>query len=133
VSKKVRKKVSKNTKEKKNMQRRTTVARVGTQKIVSEKGGRERLPAFGFVAILFLFLVGGGYLYSVNQNAVQGFKMRQLENSIVSLKEDNTQLQINEADRRSLAQLEAAASETNMQKVGEVTVIRDESGEVALK
>ncbi len=115
------------------MQRRTTVARTGTQKITPEKGGRERLPAFGFVAILFLFLVGGGYLYSVNQNAVQGFKMRQLENSIVSLKEDNTQLQINEADRRSLAQLEAAASETNMQKVGEVTVIRDESGEVALK
>ncbi len=86
----------------------------------------------GFVVILFLFLVGGGYLYCVNQNAVQGFHMRNLEREIAALKDENAQLQIEEADRRSLARIEEAVVSTTMQKVSEVKVI-NEDGPIALR
>lgn len=86
----------------------------------------------GFVVILFLFFVGGGYLYSVNQNAVQGFHMRNLEREINALKEENAQLQIEEADKRSLARIEEAVKEKQMQKVSEVKVI-SEDGPIALR
>lgn len=86
----------------------------------------------GFVVILFLFSVGGGYLYSVNQNAVQGFKMRTLEKEISYLKDQNAQLQIDEADKRSLARIEEVVTNTDMQKVSEVIVI-NEDGPIALR
>lgn len=85
-----------------------------------------------FAVILFLFLVGGGYLYSVNQNAVQGFHMRNLEREINALKEENAQLQIEEADKRSLARIEEAVKQKEMQKVNEVVVI-SEDGPIALR
>lgn len=86
----------------------------------------------GFIVILFLFFVGGGYLYSVNQNAVQGFHMRNLEREINALKEENAQLQIEEADKRSLARIEEAVKSKQMQKVIEITVINEE-GPIALR
>lgn len=86
----------------------------------------------GFVVILFLFSVGGGYLYSVNQNAVQGFKMRTLEKEISYLKDQNAQLQIEEADKRSLARIEEVVANADMQKVSEVIVI-NEDGPIALR
>ena len=104
-----------------------THQRVRTQKTV--KGSFQPM---GFAVILFLFFVGGGYLYSVNQNAVQGFHMRNLEREISRLKDENAQLQIEEADRRSLARIEEAVSDKEMQKVSEVTVISEE-GTIALR
>lgn len=102
-------------------------SRMSTQKTV--KGSFQPM---GFVVILFLFFVGGGYLYSVNQNAVQGFHMRTLEREINALKEENAQLQIEEADKRSLARIEEVVSGSKMQKVSEVTVI-NEDGPIALR
>ncbi len=90
-----------------------------------QKTAKGTFDPRGFVVILFLFLVGGGYLYSVNQNAVQGFHMRKLEKEIGVLKDDNAQLQIEEADKRSLARIEGEVVEKSMQKVNEATVIND--------
>lgn len=97
-----------------------------------QKTVKGTFQPMGFAVILFLFLVGGGYLYSVNQNAVQGFHMRNLEREISALKDANAQLQIEEADRRSLARIEETVTEKKMQKVNEVKVI-NEDGPIALR
>ncbi len=105
---------------------------VRSGRLSSQKTMKGSFQPMGFVVILFLFLVGGGYLYSVNQNAVQGFHMRTLEKEINALKEENAQLQIDEADKRSLARIEEVVSQESMQKVSEVKVI-NEDGPIALR
>lgn len=118
-----------------NVRRRGTSSRGlvrHSQVTRTQKTVKGSFQPMGFAVILFLFLVGGGYLYSVNQNAVQGFHMRNLEREISALKDENAQLQIEEADRRSLARIEEVVTSTKMQKVNEVTVINEE-GPIALR
>lgn len=103
-----------------------------TGKFQRQKKSKGSFQPLGFTVILFLFFVGGGYLYSVNQNAVQGFHMRNLERDINSLKNENAQLQIDEADKRSLSRIEEAMKGRDMQKVNEVKVI-NEDGPIALR
>ncbi len=69
------------------------------------------------VVLLVAFVVGGGYLYSVNQSAVQGYHMRTLEQAIDKLTEENAKLRIAEADLRSLYHIETAEAELGMQKL----------------
>jgi uncharacterized protein YdaU (DUF1376 family) len=78
----------------------------------------------GFVVILMLFFAGGGYLYSVNQNAVQGFHMRKLEKEISRLKDANANLQIAEAEKRSLSRLQSSLENTSMRKIEEIKIIQ---------
>lgn len=86
----------------------------------TQKGSFQPL---GLVVILFVFALGSGYLFSVNQNAVQGFKLRALEKQIASLEDENAQLQIDEADTRSLYKLKQAVENTSMRNIDELTVI----------
>ncbi len=73
------------------------------------------------VAMAAFFVSGGCYLYSVNQNAVQGYHMRTLEKEIALLEQKNAELRIVEADLRSLHRIEAATSqELEMQKLENV-------------
>lgn len=74
-----------------------------------------------FLAVLTaLFVSGGGYLYSVNESAVQGYHMRTLEKEIALLKQQNAELRIVEADFRSLSRIEAAEGELKMRKLENV-------------
>jgi len=91
------------------------------QKKVTLKGSFQPV---GFAVMVFLFVAGTGYLYSVNQNAVQGFHMRNLEREISRLKDENAQLQITEADMRSLYRLQSAVENTSMRKIEEITVLK---------
>jgi hypothetical protein len=99
----------------------------------SQKVAKGSFQPMGFIVILFLFFASGGYLYSVNQNAVQGFHMRQLEKEIRILKEANAQLQIDEADKRSLARIEESAEARKMKKVEVVSRVNIEEERVALR
>ncbi|OGI22294.1 MAG: hypothetical protein A2808_00845 [Candidatus Moranbacteria bacterium RIFCSPHIGHO2_01_FULL_55_24] len=82
----------------------------------------ERVMLSGSVQTLFLlvlmalFISGGLYLFSVNRNAVQGYHLRNLENEIDTLKEENAELRIAEADLRSLYRIEASHEELQMEK-----------------
>ncbi|OGI14906.1 MAG: hypothetical protein A3E38_02710 [Candidatus Moranbacteria bacterium RIFCSPHIGHO2_12_FULL_54_9] len=82
--------------------------------------------------LLIVFASGGGYLYSVNQSAVQGYHMRTLEKEIDRLKQENAELKISEADLRSLYRIEAAGEALNMQKLDAVIYL-EEHGPVALR
>ena len=79
-----------------------------------------------------LFVSGGGYLYSVNQSAVQGYHMRTLEKEIALLKQQNAELRIVEADFRSLSRIEAAQEELRMRKLDNIKYI-DEQRSVSLE
>ena len=86
-----------------------------------------------FLAVLTaLFVSGGGYLYSVNQSAVQGYHMRTLEKEIALLKQQNAELRIVEADFRSLSRIEAAQEELRMRKLDNIKYI-DEQRSVSLE
>jgi cell division protein FtsL len=80
----------------------------------------------------FVFVLGGYHLYSVNQSAVQGYHMRSVEKDIATLKQENTDLKIKEADLRSLNRIEEAGAELEMQKTGEERYL-ETRGPVAMR
>ena len=82
--------------------------------------------------LVAVFLSGAGYLFSVNQNAGQGYEIRTLENQIAHLKDQNAELKIAEADLRSLYRIEASGEQLEMQKMEEVKYL-EEPGPVAFK
>ncbi|MFZ2187924.1 MAG: hypothetical protein WAV46_04865 [Candidatus Moraniibacteriota bacterium] len=96
----------------------------------TELSGSAHILLLG--VLLVVFVIGGGYLYSVNRSAVQGYHMRTLEKEIDQLKQDNANLKIAEADLRSLYRIETAEEDLHMQKV-DATVSLEEHGPVALK
>lgn len=76
-------------------------------------------------SLMVIFVIGGGYLYSVNQSAVQGYHLRTLEKEIGKLRQENSELKISEADLRSLYRIEAMGEELNMQKSDTVTYLEE--------
>jgi Tfp pilus assembly protein PilN len=107
---------------------RTTSA--AKKKLKIELSGSVHILILG--VLLVVFVVGGGYVYSVNRSAVQGYHMRTLEKEIEVLKQENAELKIAEADLRSLYRIEAAEEDLHMQKV-DTTIYLEERGPVALK
>lgn len=107
------------------------------------KGGSVELSGsvhmFLLAILTALFVSGGGYLYSVNQNAVQGYHMRSLEKEINILKQKSAELRITEADLRSLQRIEASEGELQMQKLENVKYLEEREfaslsgGSVALR
>lgn len=86
------------------------------------KGGSSELSGSAHLLLVSvmtaLFVSGGCYLYSVNQNAVEGYHMRALEKEIALLEQKNAELRIVEADLRSLHRIEEVTSrELEMQKL----------------
>lgn len=92
--------------------------------------GSVHLCTLGILTLMFA--IGGGYLYSVNRSAVQGYHMRTIENEINKLKEENVELKITEADLRSLYRIEASGEELQMQKLDNVKYL-EKHGPVALR
>lgn len=102
-----------------------------------KSGVQSELPGSAQVLLIAvmmaLFVSGGGYLYAVNQNAVQGYHMRTLEKEIDVLTQKNAELRITEADLRSLHRIEDASSqELQMQKPENIKYV-EEHGSVALR
>lgn len=123
---------------------------VSHQKLMApwvSQGHAHALPGSAHLLVLSvltaLFVSGGGYLYSVNQSAVQGYHMRTLEKEIGVLKQENAELRIAEADLRSLQRIETAEGEFQMQKLENVKYLEErdsvsplvlgQSGSVALR
>lgn len=67
--------------------------------------------------LMVVFVTGGGYIYSVNRNAVQGYQLRTLEKEMNILRDENAKLRIAEMDLRSLGRIETAEETLRMQKI----------------
>lgn len=59
-----------------------------------------------FGILLFLVVLAGAYIFSINSNAVQGYRIRHLEQSIADMQEENARLQILAADAKSFQHIE---------------------------
>lgn len=59
-----------------------------------------------FVILFFLVALAGAYVFSINSNAVQGYRMRHLEQNIANMQEENARLRIQEADAKSFRRIE---------------------------
>lgn len=105
-----------------------------------ETGLSGAVHIFTLGILLVIFAACGGYLYSVNRSAVQGYRMRVLEREIDKLKTENAEFKIVEADLRSLYRIEASEEALAMQKPENIIYIEergivsnDLGGPVALK
>lgn len=73
-------------------------------------------PNVSLFFLVLLFLCGSGYIYSVNANAVQGYRIRSLERDVSVLKEENARLRIREAEARSFEAVETTGLSLGMER-----------------
>lgn len=98
---------------------------------------KEIVSAAGFinpviVAVVFALFSGFLYIYSINQSAVKGFKIRQIEKEITEMRNENELLKIREAELRSFYKIEETSKNLNMLEARDITFV-DESKPLALK
>lgn len=79
-------------------------------------GGSRTVRLFLTLATLLCFGIGGAYVFAVNERAVYGYDIRNLETEIVSLKKANTDLRLQEAEGRSLLRVEVGSANLRMEK-----------------
>lgn len=83
-----------------------------------------------FAVAFFGVLAGLFYLYSINQSAVRGFQIKEVEKEIANVKKDNEKLRIKEAELKSLYHIEESTKNLNMVGLANVNYI-DEGDTVA--
>lgn len=87
----------------------------------------------GFIIIAAGFLLSAGnYLFSINQNAVHGYRIRTLEKEIAVLEKEASRLQSIEAEMRSLDRTKEAGSRMGMERATDVISV-ERIGTVALR
>lgn len=101
------------------------------------KSSNDSVYLDGFVnlnglLLVFVFVVGFLYLYSMNGSAVQGYEINQIEEEINVLREEADELKIREAELNSLYRLEEERGNLEMEEVDDVVYVHDSSS-VALK
>jgi hypothetical protein len=87
---------------------------------------------FRRISLGLIVLFGVLYLHSMNRIAVQGYAIRAAEKQLASLKQENNQLRIQEAELKSLRRIEEAGQRLNMFESQEVTYI-EELSPIALR
>ena len=84
------------------------------------------------IMVVFVVLAGMLYLHSINNSAVKGYQIRNVEKEISVLKEEYEQLKIKEAELKSLYYIEEIGRDLNMGELRDIVYI-EETGPVALK
>lgn len=84
-----------------------------------------------FLIVITIFL-GGMYLYQVNNVATQGIDMREAENEIQELDQENKQLKIKEVELKSMYNIEKAMENLNLVNSDNVSYV-EMDGSVAMK
>lgn len=92
--------------------RRIPRQEVGEKKSSWLEGSSQVMLLLG--AALF-FVLGGMYIFAVNERAVYGYDMRTLEKEITQLKKDNAELRLREAEGRSLTKVEMGSATLRME------------------
>lgn len=67
------------------------------------------------VGAALFFVLGGMYIFAVNERAVYGYDIRTLEKEIAQLKKDNAELRLHEAEGRSLTRVETGSATLRME------------------
>ena len=82
---------------------------------ISKKGSiKIGLASVGFLFIFLVIFSGAFYLFQVNDLAIKGYNIRELENEIGELEKENKQMKIYEMELRSMYAIEKSAQEFNL-------------------
>lgn len=84
----------------------------------------------GFISPVFVVLActafaGLFYIYSVNQTAVKGIAIRNVEKEILQQKKNNETLKIKEAELKSLYHIESTSQQLNMFRATNVKYLEE--------
>ncbi|MFZ2188763.1 MAG: hypothetical protein WAV73_04335 [Candidatus Moraniibacteriota bacterium] len=92
--------------------------------VASKKGSvRIGLASTGFLVAFFVIFSCAYYLFQVNDLAVKGYDIRELENKISELEKENKQMQIREMELRSMYVIEKSAQDFNLVSPVNVTYL----------
>lgn len=75
---------------------------------------RIGLAGAGFLMIFFVIFMSAFYLFQVNNLAIKGYEVKDLENKISDLKKNNKEMRIREMELRSMYAIETAAKDFNL-------------------
>ncbi|MFA5777387.1 MAG: hypothetical protein WC906_03035 [Parcubacteria group bacterium] len=106
--------------------------RVAKRKTNTEKTNIKGFANSTFLIVALLAISAGAYLYSINSSASKGYQMRQVEKEMQSLKKDNENFKIKEAELKSLYHIEESSKNLNMEGLKNISYIQ-ETGPVAMK
>ncbi len=90
---------------------------------------QQKMP-IGIAGVVMI--LGAIYLYTTNTVAVSGYAIREAENRLAELKQDNNQLRIQEAEFKSLYRIEESGKRLNMFEPVQVSYI-EETKPIALR
>ncbi|MBP7822712.1 MAG: hypothetical protein KA034_02770 [Candidatus Moranbacteria bacterium] len=100
------------------------------------RGATKKKSGFiqrGFLVIVAVFLFSAGnYLFSINENAVHGYRIRTLEKEIAKLDSENRELRVSEAEVRSLERTKEAGARMGMERATDIISV-ERVGVVAMK
>lgn len=102
------------------------------QKAQSSEGGEISLKAAIFVLVGALVVAGILYLYQVNNIAIQGYEVRDIENKVQDLQQENQKLKIQEVESKSMYNIEKATENLNLVNSGNVSYV-EMKGPMAMK
>lgn len=86
-----------------------------------------------FVTIILLCLISLFYLTQANQIATKGYEIKDLEDRLDNLKEENRGLELRAAELQSVRNVEEGVKKLNMVPLQKVVYISSEGTVVALK
>ncbi|PIU01396.1 hypothetical protein COT68_03435 [bacterium (Candidatus Torokbacteria) CG09_land_8_20_14_0_10_42_11] len=89
--------------------------------------------ALCFVTILLFCLVSLFYLTQGNQVATKGYEIKDLENKLNNLKEENRKLELEAAGLQSVRNVEEGAKKLNMVPIEKMSYVTTSGTAVALK
>lgn len=93
---------------------------------------RVGLVGAGFLMIFFVIFVSAFYLFQVNNLAIKGYEVKDLENKINELEKSNKEMQIREMELRSMYAIETAAKNFDLLDSANVTYL-EINGPVAVR
>jgi len=85
------------------------------------------------LAIGVMVLAGATYLVETNTIAIQGYEIKELESTLMTLKEEKQMLEIQVSQLESLQNIEQQVNELGMLTNDHVEYIVDQSGDLAVR
>jgi len=104
--------------------------RLGKKSLVHS--GRASLSVGIFFLLIASIFLGGAYLYQVNKVATQGMDMREVENKIKELDNENKKLKIKEVELKSMYNIEKSMENLNLVNSDNVSYVEID-GPMAMK
>jgi len=96
------------------------------------RGGQTSLNTIIFIMVGCVIFAGALYLYQVNNIAIKGYEIREVENKIQDLEKENQKLKIKEVESKSMYNIEKATEDLNLVNSTNVSYV-EMKGPMAMK